>query len=369
MSLINNMLRDLDARNAAEKDQFAAQVRTLPGRSRTAPWKWVVLLAVAASVSAGGMWWFMRPQLPTTIPTPPPVALAPAAPIAAAPAELAPSPAPTTEAAPAPAPTSPAPAPTTGEGRLKLDAELGEIPVPLLVPPLANKAPQPMPAAEAPAPKQATPATPRPAAPTDARPAQINKSPLSAVANAKEQADVEYRRGYAAQRKLDTAEAISAFQSALKLDPGHALARQALLALFAEQKRWDEAENLALDGVALSPTRSDWAMLAARIQLERGDAKTALSTLAQYAPQAERNSDYQAFYGLLLQRSQRYPEAADRYRAAIAIQPSEGRYWYGLGLALEGNHQDDEARKAFERARDSGNLPPELGNAVSRRLR
>jgi MSHA biogenesis protein MshN len=158
-------------------------------------------------------------------------------------------------------------------------------------------------------------------------------------------------------------------RSALKISPAHLSARQALLSLLTEQQRWSEAETLALDGVGLYPQRSDWALLAARLMYERGEASGALTLLDQHAATAKQNPDYQIMHALLLQRAARNAEAAECYQRALAIRPQEGRWWYGLGRALEADHRDALARQAYEKARESGTLPPDLQQAVERRLR
>jgi MSHA biogenesis protein MshN len=189
------------------------------------------------------------------------------------------------------------------------------------------------------------------------------------ASTANEHAESEYRRGTAAIRRGDIVEGGDALRSALRIAPTHAPARQALLALLMEQQRWADAETLALDGVGLMPQRSDWALLAARLMYERGEAAAALTLLDQYAGNARQNADYQVMRALLLQRANRNADAADCYQAALAIRPQEGRWWYGLGLALDADHREALARQAYEKARESNNLPAELRQAVERRLR
>jgi len=77
----------------------------------------------------------------------------------------------------------------------------------------------------------------------------------------------------------------------------------------------------------------------------------------------------QGLFAFLLQRSQRHAEAAQRYQAALALRPGEGRWWFGLGLALEGAGRGDEAKAAFGRARDTGTLSADMLGVIEQKLR
>lgn len=217
-------------------------------------------------------------------------------------------------------------------------------------------------------PKETSVATSLPPAVRSNAPAHISKQATEA-STAGEQAEAEYRRGMNAIRRGEAVEGGNALRAALRIAPTHAAARQALLAQLSAELRWPEVELLALDGVGLQPQRSDWALLAARLMYERGEASGALSVLDQYAAAARQNADYQILRALLLQRAGRNADAADCYQTALAIRPQEGRWWFGLGRALDADQREALARQAYEKARESGNLPPDLQQAVERRLR
>ena len=380
MSLINDMLRDLDSRNAAtsERGGLTHNVRALPQKTerRLHP---LLLALAAAGVGGAAVWLLLLPATPAApiAPAPSPVAVAPVAETAvvAAAAPVAQTPeANVVEAAPSPPVAQPAPEPVA----LKLDTQLDAAPVASAKPAAKAVAPASRPIeTNVSAPSKISPALQAEARPAAQRPAepsargagqpQISKQPAAGTPN--EQAEAEYRRGIAAIKRGDTTEAGEALRSALRATPTHVGARQALLGQLTEQQRWADAETLALDGVSLLPQHSEWALLAARLMYERGDADLALETLNQHAARARQNADYQVMHALLLQRAGRYTDAANCYRTALAQRPNEGRWWFGLGRALDADRRDAEARQAYEKARDSGNLPPDLLQNVDRRLR
>lgn len=361
MSLINKMLRDLDERRASdlEREGIARHVRALP-QPRTLRWQGPAL-ALAGAVAGALLVWVamdlreraptvaaMRP-VPVTQPSPPLPASAPAAsaPIPAGAAVI-----PKTETVTGVVRSSEMPRPPNavrgvekGEGGLKLDRGL-EIGGRALV--------------QEPSPR------PQPTRIEEGGDARIEKQPRTPVIS--EAADAEYRKGMSALKRGAAQEAVTALDAALRIDQRHLLARQALLSLYVEQKRWKEAIELGSSGLVADPKQTGWAMLVARLQFEQGDPGAALATLAEHVRYAERNGEYLAFHALMLHKAGRYREAAERYRMALALRPTEGRWWYGLGIALEADQRGEEARQAWRQARATGNLPPELAQAVELKL-
>jgi MSHA biogenesis protein MshN len=293
VSLINKMLRDLDERQASalERGGMATQVRALP-REKQFPWMSVVPITIGTIVGLAGIWLALGTSSST-----------PAAPPIPAPQAAMQMP---TLVVPMPADASATPA-----------AELLQ---------MDYKISQPLQRAEL----RTEPVVPT--TPASTEPVQIDKRARVLPA---ETADGEYRKAMAAHRQGRPNEALEGFQAALRIDPRHVAARQALLSLFLEQHRWAEAQTAAADGLALNPAQPGWAMILARLQVEQGQLAEAERTMAKYATHGERNADYLAFHGLLLEKLQR----------------------------------PQDARDMFLKARELGSLPPEMAEAIEQRLR
>ena len=86
-------------------------------------------------------------------------------------------------------------------------------------------------------------------------------------------------------------------------------------------------------------------------------------------PAGAANADYQGFAGHVLYRLGRHRSAADHYQVATRLAPGDGRWWLGLGLALDAEGRSAEAREAFMQARNCGNLSQELNVIVEKKLR
>lgn len=349
MSIINQMLRDLDARqaSASERAGLPGGLRTLPPEpvARSKTW---LLLPLGLVVGAMIAWYFASRQTssPAVMPvpeTPPPsqTSAQSSVPPVAVPATQAPAPQAKSVATPAP---------------------VAKVPPPVAKAPAKPESPAVQPAERREKPAAAPIVEAAPAGET-----QIEKQPQGGATRG--QAEAEYRKGMQAAGSGDLAAAIPALRRALEIDAKHVKARQALLSVLAANRQWDEVRQVAQSGLALDPTRTGWASILARLQHEQGDTAGAVKTLETHAAHAIGDADYQGTFAFLLQKRQRYAEAAQHYQAALALRPGEGRWWFGLGLALEAAGRGDEAKTAFGRARDSGNLPVDMLGVIEQKLR
>ena len=184
-----------------------------------------------------------------------------------------------------------------------------------------------------------------------------------------QQADNEFRKAAGLMQQGLADEAMAGYKAALRLDAGHDEARQALVGLLLENKRSADAETVLQDGLAHNPKHSGFAMLLARLQVERDALPLALDTLQKTLPYADQQPDYQAFVAALLQRQDRHKEAITHYQIALQLAPNSGVWRMGLGISLQALQRNEEARDAFKRAIESGNLNAELQAFVRQRLK
>jgi MSHA biogenesis protein MshN len=368
MSVINQMLRDLDARQASqqERDALPAKLRNLPPLQAAQSNAWRLLVGgMVAGVAIAWVTWALvsRVSAPTSAPSI--------------------SPTPASAAVPA--------VDATDENTKALSpAELGEMKISTLLghakAPESGSSPMVQPQTLAPAPESApvktiarAPVEPqdkisagpvvRAAPPVAASDSSVSINKQAKNGQARELAEAEYHKGMQATKYGDNATAMQSLRRTLELDPELVKARQALLSLLVSGKQWAEAQQVVQSGLALDPAKSGWALILARLHFELGDTPAALETLEHYAAHAGRDADYQGFFAYLLQKQQHPAEAAERFKAALALRPSEGRWWFGLGLALEGAGKRSEAKEAYAKAREVGNLPPDMAQVIEERLR
>ena len=372
MSLINQVLQDLDRRHV---DRGALATAALPistpvpydGR-RMRPFVLAIVAALLAAAGASAVLaWRQADASPASAP---PIALAIAS-SSALPIDLTidrgatlidfPTAMPEAEVArEAGAPIAPA----SDERLVHADAskDLGATAAARTAPASAA-APRPHAStASAEAPSPLKPATP-------AAPVQLEKSsaPMSAV----DRAQTEFLRGVDFHENGRDGEAEAAFAAALQLDSGHVLARQALAVAWIGSGRALEAEHLLVEGLARNPRQPQLAVVLARIQAARHDSGAAIETLRTAlggGAVAPGQAEARALLATLQQGEGQHREAAESFAAALRQMPQNGPWWVGLGLSLAAEGRRDSAREAFQRARATGSLSPELLSYVEQRL-
>ncbi|MCF8151870.1 MAG: tetratricopeptide repeat protein [Burkholderiaceae bacterium] len=439
MSLVNKMLRDLDARRAGDGDRAALPAAVTPLAARQEPRRshaglWAGTVVTLAGI--GALAWYANrngePDRPLALPAvpaavsaaapvvtePPPLAMAPASPAAAespgvppadpainvalmslrmaeqlaeAPAALVPSmPVPSNSASrPTPASSAAARTAAPAASAAAMPSVPKAAPVPAATPakPAASATPAP-----------AEPVTPKPADPvarelaTKAEPPALPRlagsapkpvalpAPAHATApssidkqirlpSSAERAELKYRHGLQVQRQGNLEDAASSYRAALEDHAEHAAARQTLAALLIDAKRFDDAEELLRKGTELPAVRLASTLAWARLKVERNQVPAALELLQKHAAAGERSADYQGFFGALLNRSGRTAEAVEHYQMATRLAPEEGRWWAGLGIALDAAGRGAEAREVYLKARAMPGLPADLAQHIERRLR
>jgi MSHA biogenesis protein MshN len=391
MSLINQVLQDLEKRHAADPGVTSLPpqvraVRTLPPTAMRvlAIALILVLAAVAAFIYLSGGW----PPAASTrlIVTPQSDSVT---------KEIsAPAPAKQTTAASAPALIEPAVQAVLLPPVSRLSEELSFNPG-QGAPVVRAAKPKTVARAEIPrAPKSAAASRPPESAPVP--PAVAANSPVAAAApdsdaatearpaaaespsgidkqmremTVQQRAETAFRMGVAQLQDARVSAAETSFREALKEDPMHVGARQALLGLLLDGGRHGEAEQLLRHALELNPRQPRHAMVLARLEVDRGEVGGAINTLVEALPYVRSDSEYFAFLAALLQRDGRHRDAVNYYRTALQSSPGNPVWLMGLGISLRANDQFTDAREAFQQAADSKQLNAELQAFVERQLR
>lgn len=393
MSLINQVLTQLERRGVhVEQEQDMVRAVPLP---RSGGWRQVILLLLLASLAA---WWWLGSGTAVNGAKPPvqqvAASVAPRLSADAAKEEgiashssvaatssvsaIAPVSAVAAVAVPSAAPSLPMPEPQPAPKPVALPKPAVNSP-----PNVAASAPVPRNVASA---TQAKPAgkpreavvaqpakrAPKPAASPDSRhlppaPSEADGMPMKQVSSA-QLAETEFRKGTEAMKQGRSSEAIASYQAALQLDGTHDGARQALVVLLLEDKRGSDAERLLQERLENRPEHTGFAMLLARLQVERGATGEALVTLERSLAHAETRADYLAFLAALQQRNSLHADAAAHYQAALKLQPGNGTWLMGYGISLQALRRTEEAKAAYRQALESKNLSPDLKVFVQRKL-
>lgn len=358
MSVINRMLQELEERHDdAVQKRMPGLVRAVPARLPAATRRpWIVVSIVGLVLLLGVLGWQVA-------------------------ATWKQKPAPTLSSAV----VTPPPQEVITEPQLKSADSLNPLLAPVVEAPLPAPE-EPAPTAQPVKPTEAKSANPKFLVTTKSESTQIQNDKPETVTKTKPGAEPVNAAGYKQVSKEQRTEnryreALSlisqgrmqdaqvALEEILRLDPRNLNARQVLLGIHVEAKRYGQAEQLLQEGLQLNLAPATQAMALARVQFERGDQTAALATLEKYASQAGNQGEYHGFHAALLQRVGRHAEAIAQFQAALKTHPNQANWLMGLGISLQAEKHYLEAEQAYLRARASNALTPDLQAFVEQRLR
>ncbi len=347
MSLINQMLKDLESRRASgDLAQRAIDGMGAAGRKRQKQnvllLTLVAVIAVLASVSAYLLW--QERQVPAQSATT--VAMKPAP---------APSAPPAPPAVPA-APEEKAVAPLVQKSA-PAKSVVRETPAGITRPEIEDE----------PADEQRVVAQQPVAVPRESPQPRIKKTlrPQSSEKLAEQQ----YQRGYGLLQSGDRKGAEEAWREALRIDAKHTASRESLAILYLSQSRRIEAAAQLQQGLALNPGNHRLALLYARMQLDAEDITGAALTLENAMAAQAQGADFYAFTAAVYQRQGDFNKSISAYQAALRQQPGQAVWWMGLGISLEGAGKLKEALTAYTEANKSGRLSTKLTQYVAERIK
>lgn len=400
MSLINKVLRDLEAQRDAVSERKTrsplTQDNLRPVRSVKRHLSRQQLLGIGlavATIAVGVFVWNQwgakllmgnkSPVVPKTIAPVPEPAKAVAVPPAPPPAPGI-TPAPPRPAAPADGVKSAAPAVPASKPaqdivvrKPKVEPATPEKPaVPVAEPPTKTevaeaKTKEPVPDETVAENKTETKPTiapkeeaPEPEKPTGKTVLEKKVKPLSP----QDKAESQYRLAATSLQQNRVSEAEGQLRAALAAQPTHVKARELLAGLALQGGRWREAQSLLEQGVAQHPQHYPFAQLLARSYVDHGQDAKALSLLEKARDAAGADAGYFAFLATLYQRNGRHGEAVKSFTEAVKLRPQEGRWWLGLAISLEATEQWKASSDAYQRAIASGSLDKQLLQYSQNRL-
>lgn len=235
----------------------------------------------------------------------------------------------------------------------------------------AEPAPTPVavaaPAADAPV---TVAVAPREPVAEDATPAaQVGHTDVpTAGAPAKVRATNPRGEGLAALAEGRPADALEHFRAWIARAPADAEARVYEARALAALGRQPQAEAALSASLTVVSAPAPVARALARHLLARGQTEEALTLLEVYRPRERLDAEHDAFIAAAAQRLGRHEMAAQRYRGVLAVRPEAADWWVGLAISEEARGRGEAALIAYRHARNLGNLDPRLAAYAERRI-
>lgn len=342
MSLINQMLRDLEQRNSPKPaHQPAIKPRTAHRRSGgKSGWLWLLalialpLLYIRLQAPAGQT----ALQSPASVDTAQPIASnhGQAIAISDTPATIETIPMPSASVAPTPMPSPVKPQQA------------------YVQPNNAGERPKPTGTAIKTAPTKNTPA------PT------LLPTPPAKTVSPNKQAETLYREAQHSASRLMAQENL---QEALQLDPHHLPARTLLLqTLLKSHSSSTELAQFVEDSLQLFPGNLLFIKTRAHLYVQQKNFTGAVKVLESLDTDTVDDGDYLALLAAAYQQLQHFPQAAHIYQQLIRLQPDKAENWLGLAIVQDKLNQSQSATQAYRQALDKKSLNAEVVSYIKQRL-
>ena len=170
------------------------------------------------------------------------------------------------------------------------------------------------------------------------------------------------------ERSGQLEQAVSAYVQALQLDSSQHQARKQLAALYYGQGRLLAAADVLEQGIILYPKVADFSLLLARVQQVAGQDEAALATLAGISDTGDLGREKWVQQSEIAQKLGRFDLAETAYRNLTRQEPSQAKWWMGLGFSLDSQTQYRQAISAYKTALTLQGLSTNAAAYISHRL-
>lgn len=167
-----------------------------------------------------------------------------------------------------------------------------------------------------------------------------------------------------AENEMEKAETI--FEDILLLMPENQTARKQLAALWYGRKSYQPALNLLQQGIVLTPNHQEFRLMKARIYLTLGLTEKAYDVLSVL--NKSNDIEYQSLLANAAQQIGNHTAAANAYLSLVQLSPQNGRFWLGLAIAYDSNSEFSQAIQAYESAIVQGGLSTSANEFAKQRM-
>lgn len=181
----------------------------------------------------------------------------------------------------------------------------------------------------------------------------------------KQQAEALYRQ---AQHSASSLMAKENLKEALQLDPHYLPARTLLLQTLMKSRADAELGEFLDDSLALFPSNLLFIKTRAHLYVRQKNFAAAVKLLERIDADTVDDSAYLALLAAGYQQLQHLPQAARIYQRLSQIQPDKAENWLGLAIAQDKLNQSQAAVQAYRQALDKKTLNAEVVSYIKQRL-
>ncbi|MFT5578956.1 MAG: tetratricopeptide (TPR) repeat protein [Paraglaciecola psychrophila] len=176
------------------------------------------------------------------------------------------------------------------------------------------------------------------------------------------------RRGRALIRSGANADAEVLLRQQLQQQPDSSASATLLASLLLSQKHYDQVTSLLAQQRAVNPQHIGLLQLEARLLMATARAEQAQQLLLSQQPPV---AEYPAYYELLALAARQYQDfelAQHSYQQLLASDPGRGDWWVGLAVVLDEQALPQQALQAYSRGLRTQRIGADLASYARQRV-
>ncbi|MGF1692757.1 tetratricopeptide repeat protein [Photobacterium kagoshimensis] len=181
-----------------------------------------------------------------------------------------------------------------------------------------------------------------------------------------ELAKIEYSRAMKAVKAGNSKQAVEFLAKAIQYNPDWIDARQRLSALHYGRGEVRQAILTLQHGLARDSDQPELRLTMAKLLVNESQPQAALTVLSELPNHTP--SKYLAMRGALAQQLKDNTRALESYQRLVKSEPFDGRWWLGLGIALERTNDAEKALNAYQQALAMGQISVQTQQFIQQRV-
>lgn len=168
--------------------------------------------------------------------------------------------------------------------------------------------------------------------------------------------------------KPQKGEAITLMRELIDAEPENVAVRKKLAAILFAEGQVGSARDTLIKTLSMVPADHSVRLMLARLYVQQGQADAAATVLADADSYRPLSTELLAFRAVAAQERGDYARALSDYHQLAAMSPAQARWWLGVATSADKLGQQDVAKRAYEQALSLGQLGSDVQQFMSQRV-
>ena len=160
----------------------------------------------------------------------------------------------------------------------------------------------------------------------------------------------------------------SQLNKVLVIEPNNIKARKKLASLLFAQGSYSQSEQVLIQGIELNPAQNDLRLMLARLYTVQKESFKALNILVGFQPRSGNKTEYLAYRASLAQQFKQTELAKSDYQILTNIEPDNAQWWLGLAIIRDQLGEITMALQAYNKANTLGQLDHSVNDFIQQRI-